>query len=77
MNMNSLTTYSVIIITCKTLYKYSIFFVLYSLLTMESAHIGLDLYVMLNAIGMFLSLISSLPYNPYKDKDKSDGDVGK
>ena len=60
--MDNLTIYKVIIIVCKTLYKYSIFFVLYSLLTRESAHIGLDLYVMLNAIGMFLSLISSLPY---------------
>lgn len=70
--MSNLTVYKVIIIACKTLYKYSIFFVLYSLLTMESAHIGLDLYVILNAIGMFLSLISSLPYNPNTDTDKEE-----
>jgi hypothetical protein len=73
--MKALTIYKVIIIISKTLYKYSIFFVLYSLLTMESAHIGLELFMTLNIIGMVLSLLSSLPLS-YKNIDDDDrGDI--
>jgi hypothetical protein len=65
--MEGLTVYKVILIVCKTLYKYSIFFILFCMLTMESAHIGLEGFVLSNFIGMLLSLISSLPYDLKKD----------